>query len=670
MTESEVRSDVRGTPTYEAVAEHVRRWHEPGFGRPHLLAEPHGTADGSRLVVTGSVLDELAGRPRTALYTVRDGELAALTTGGGSARWGRFAPDGRRLAFLSDRAEAGVFQLYLLEDTRLGEATATPAVPGTVEYAHWSPDGSSILLGVAGLGAELAGTQGSGAHVRGGNELPEWHPVVEVAGSESAWRTLWLYTLGETVDTGELRRLSPEGMNCWESAWCGDDQVIAVSSDSASEDSWYDAVLSVLDLATGESRVLVRSDVQFGWPAGSPDGRYAAVVQAVCSDRMLVAGDLTVIDVASGNQIAVDTAGADVTWLQWLDGERLGYLGQRRWQTVAGTVAVPSGTAAELFATEVSCGGGRYPDGFFTDDGRVLVVQTAYDVPPQVAVLSGEHSGEKDEVLASTAHPGTDYLLSVAGTAEAVTWTAPDGLEIEGLLCRPAGDGPFPLVLNVHGGPVSIFRSTWSMSQNWVPLLVSRGYAVLCPNPRGSGGRGQEFAARVVGDMGGADTYDYLSGIDALVARGVADPARLAVMGGSYGGFMTSWLVTQDQRFAAAVPMVPVTDWYSFSFTSNIGGWGPAFLTADPEEPGTQAHTRSPVLHASKVRTPCLNIAGAVDRCTPPEQAREFHQALLSHGHAESVLVTYPGEGHGVRSHPAITDLLTRILRWYDHHLA
>jgi Dipeptidyl aminopeptidases/acylaminoacyl-peptidases len=90
------------------------------------------------------------------------------------------------------------------------------------------------------------------------------------------------------------------------------------------------------------------------------------------------------------------------------------------------------------------------------------------------------------------------------------------------------------------------------MRDHAVPLLVSRGYAVLLPNPRGSSGRGQEFAAAVVGDMGGADTHDYLSGIDAMIERGIADPARIGTMGVSYGGFMSAWLVTQDQRFKAA----------------------------------------------------------------------------------------------------------------------
>ena len=119
-----MRKDLRESPEYAAVAEHLRRLHEPAFGRPHRVADLVTTTDGSRIVVTGSVYDELDGLPRTALYEVRDGALHALTSGGGSAKAARLAPDGSSLAFLSDRAKAEVFQLYLLAEGQLGEARA------------------------------------------------------------------------------------------------------------------------------------------------------------------------------------------------------------------------------------------------------------------------------------------------------------------------------------------------------------------------------------------------------------------------------------------------------------------------------------------------------------------------------------------------------------------
>jgi len=662
-----MRKDLRESPEYAAVAEHLRRLHEPAFGRPHHVTDLVMTTDAGRIVVTGSVYDELEGLPRTALYEVRDGALHALTSGGGSAKAARLAPDGSALAFLSDRAKAEVFQVYLLADGRLGEARPAPAVPGTVEYLAWSPDGSQILLGVAGLGAEMADAQGSGTAGSDEPGLPSWCPEVEAGTPEDAWRGLWLYTPA----SGELARVSPEGLNVWEAGWSGPGHVLAITSGRPSEDDWYSAALSRLDLATGEVTELLRSDVQLGLPAGTSDGRRAAVVEAACSDRWIVAGDLILLDLVAGTRCAVDTAGTDVTAVEWIDGTRLGYVGQRHLDSVAGIADTGPGplpetiTAKELVASSQSWASWFYPAGAFTSDGRIVVIRDDYETPQQVAIV-GQGA---DEVLASLAHAGTDYIRSVAGSARDVSWSAPDGTVIEGVLCTPAGTGPFPLVLDVHGGPVGAYQRSWAMGSRAVPLLVSRGYAVLLPNPRGSSGRGQEFAAAVVGDMGGADTYDYLSGIDAMIERGIADPDRIGTMGVSYGGFMSAWLVTQDQRFKAAVAGSPVTEWYSFTFTTNIPRWGLWFLDdADPEETGNQVHTRSPVLHASKARTPTLLTAGAKDRCTPAGQAREFYQALIGHG-VDSALVIYPGEGHGVSRFPAVTDYLARLVTWFERYM-
>ena len=264
-----MRKDLRESPEYAAVAEHVRRLHEPAFGRPHHVTDLVMTADASRIVVTGSVYDELDGLPRTALYEVRDGALRALTSGGGSAKAARLAPDGSALAFLSDRAKAHVFQLYLLADGQLGEARPAPAVPGTVEYLAWSPDGTRILLGVAGLGAEMADAQGSGTAGSGESGLPSWYPEVEAGTPEDAWRSLWLYTPA----SGELARVSPDGLNVWEAAWSGPGHVLAITSEQPGEDDWYSAVLSRIDISTGEVTELLRSDVQLGLPAGTSDGR-------------------------------------------------------------------------------------------------------------------------------------------------------------------------------------------------------------------------------------------------------------------------------------------------------------------------------------------------------------------------------------------------------------
>ncbi len=661
-------NDVRKTAAYADVEKHLRLAHEPAFGRPHAVDDPHVTADGARILVTGSVFDELAGTPRTALYSVENGELRPLTTGGDSCRSGRFSPDGRKLAYvrLGSAGRRGS-HLCLLDTGDLGGAARAVHVPGTPELIAWSPDNRQVLLLVAGQGAVQSAAGGSGRNtaVDAADQVPHWHPSVDSGESAGGWRDLWLYE----VDRDEMSRLTPAGVNVWEAAWCGTSAIVAITSAGPREDDWYDSSLVLIDVSTGAQRPLSSADptgthTMLGLPAGSPDGGHVAFVHGVCSDRGLIAGELAVIDLATGDHSTIDTQATDVTHVQWIDATRLGYVGLRHLDSVAGIVDTGSRKTSEIYST-TSSWGRLYPSGAFTADGRVVVTQNSYAIPSQVAMVGGD----TDIVLASTAHGGSDYVRSIAGSARQISWPAPDGLVIEGMLCVPEGAGPFPLIVHIHGGPVWAFRNTWPLNHPWIPLLVSRGYAVLSPNPRGSAGRGRDFAQRVAGDMGGGDARDVVAGVDALIEQGIADPTRMALIGASYGGFLTSWLVTQDQRFAAAVPIAPITNWYSKCFTSNTAAFSRNYLRADPEQPGTMFHSRSPVLQASKVRTPCLNVAGVHDLCTPPGQSQEFHQALQTHG-VESVLVVYPEEGHGVRSYPAMTDFMTRILLWFERHLS
>jgi dipeptidyl aminopeptidase/acylaminoacyl peptidase len=594
----------------------------------------------------------------TRIAVADDQGLRPITSGPHTDRLPRWSPDGRTLSFLSDRAQEGVFGLYLLRDG-VGEATRVAAqVDGTVENYSWSTDGARIL--VAGRGADLSGGQGSGTTKVEPEEVPAWLPDVAGEPRAHSWRSLWVYEHGRD----EARRLSADRLNVWEAAWSGPDRVVAIAStDDPGEGAWYSANLVAIDLADGAASVLYEPTDQLGWPAANPRGSLVAVVEAVCSDRLVVAGEVRVVDPLARTVRTLDTAGVDVTSLHWLDERRLGLVGIRELSTVAGVIDVVYGAYTELFCTDASSGQ-RYPQTAFSSDGAAALVLESYEKPPAITLVTASGTTE----LASLAHAGTDWLRSVAGTCRPCSWQAADGLRIQGLLCHPDGDGPFPLVVNVHGGPVWHWRRRWRMAVDATTLLVSRGYAVLHPNPRGSSGRGQDFARAVVGDLGGAEVGDILAGIDALVQEGVADPSRLGVTGGSHGGFMSCWLITQDNRFAAAVPTSPVTNWYSQHHTTNIGQFDRTFLRDDPYAAKGGHFTRSPLMYAGKVRTPTLLVAGARDRCTPPSQAVEFHHALREHG-IESELVVYPLEGHGVRSFPARIDVAARLLAWFERYM-
>ena len=654
-----MQRDIRDTPLYRETEALYRAFRRPGSGLIADAAEI--SANGSRAVFTGTLIDSAnEAVSRICLTDLASGDTRVLTFGPNTDRAPKLSPDGRQIAFLSDRRKAGDFQLYLL-DAESGECSATPPVDGWVEYLHWSPNGRRILLGVAGHGADVAGAQGAATSKTVAQDLPAWLPTVDTGEEACRWRRAWIYDL----DENRISQLSPADTNVWECAWCGNDAITAVVSPGPSEGLWYTARLAVIEMEGSVSREVFAPQDQLGWPSTSPSGRHIAVVEALCSDRWIVAGDLRLIDTQTRDVREVATRGIDVTHTEWRSDRHLLLAGHRGFETVVALYDVQSGELEEVWRSEEITTGGFYTAvSGFGEPGDCALVGEGFRRAPEIAVIRrGKYQAVK------SFDPGAEEVLSVLADVETVKWQAPDGLEIQGLLLKPAGRGPHPLILNVHGGPVWHYRPFWLGRRSiGILMLLKRGYAVLLPNPRGSTGRGQAFVRPVKGDMGGADTYDYLSGLDYLIERGIADPARLGVTGGSYGGYMTAWLITQDPRFAAAVPVSPVTNQVTEHLISNIPHFVSLFLKDTYVNAGGKYFERSPIMHAHKTKTPTLSTCGALDRCTPPEEAVQFHNALLENG-VKSVLVTYPQEGHGVRKWPATVDFAARMVGWFEEHI-
>jgi dipeptidyl aminopeptidase/acylaminoacyl peptidase len=660
-----VSSDIRDSALFKEAESLFRRALKPGAGRPTSATDITISADGKHLACAGAMLEKLEGLPtaRICLIDFERGDLKVATFGPNSDLGPKFSPAGGILAFRSDRMSVGDFQTYLL-DLASGETRPAPVVSaGWVEYLEFSPDGSSLLLGIAGHGADVSGAQGAKTSKRIGAGGAVWMPAVETGDESFRRRSIWVLNLGDQ----SLQQVSPAHLNPWEACWCGNSVIAAVVSEGATEEDWYRARLASIDLETGNVKTLYQPKDQLEWLSGSPDGRSLAFVEAVCSDRWVCAGNLGIIDLQSGKVDQVGTHHVDVTFTKWRDGRRLIIAGIREFENVVAEFDAESRNVRELWASEeLNCQGFFYPCvAPCPGDGDDFVIQASgHLIPPRVI-----HVGDKPaRTIINFGHKDLDEIIQELRPVTPYMWKAPDGQEIQGWLMRGEGEKPAPLIMEVHGGPIFRWPQMLLTRSAYHAMLAARGYALFWPNPRGSSGRGQSFARAVVGDMGGADTNDYLSGLDQLVAQGIADPRRIGVMGGSYGGFMTSWLITQDQRFAAAIPVAPVTNWLSQHLTSNIPYFDALCLGSRFTDLTGTYYSRSPVLFADRVRTPTLNICGALDRCTPPSQAQEFHAALKEHG-VESALVTYPQEGHGVRSFPGMIDYAARVVDWFDSHL-
>jgi dipeptidyl aminopeptidase/acylaminoacyl peptidase len=222
----------------------------------------------------------------------------------------------------------------------------------------------------------------------------------------------------------------------------------------------------------------------------------------------------------------------------------------------------------------------------------------------------------------------------------------------------------------VHGGPTGVYSQTYvgAMGHYPVAAFAERGYAVLRVNPRGSGGYGYDFRATNRRDWGGGDFRDIMAGVDLVIARGIADPERLGIMGWSYGGYMTSWAITQTKRFKAASVGAGVTHLASFCGTADIPGFLPDYFGAEHWEDPEVYRLHSAVPQARGVTTPTLIQHGADDVRVPLSQGRELHNALKRQG-AEVQLVIYPRQGHSPNEPRLEMDIMRRNLEWFGRWL-
>jgi len=647
---------------YQEIEGFFRALHVPGQDCITDGTDLNLAPDGKKAVFTATIFRDLGSAPvsRIGCVDLTSGKLSLIAAGAGSDRLPRFSPDGRWIAFLSDRDQPGNFQLFIADPTS-DKTRACPQVDGVIESLAWSPDGTRLLLGVAGFGADMAGCQGGATTFKQTAVQASWMPTIDRGDASNLWRSAYVFD----VIAQSHRRIGPEKLNVWECAWLGTQEITAIVTGSHSEGSWYQAKLVTLSLDGGAPQDVYQPENQIGYLAGSPDGKRVAFIEAVCSDRLIMCGDLKLIERRGGIVRMIDTHRVDVTFAAWRDENTLTYIGHRGLETVAGEASVDEGKAGELWSSVELTAGAWYPSFALHPHGGILIVAESYARPPEIAHVDVD-AYRTIRSLATDESARADFN---AGGVEPFTWKARDGLEIQGWLVKPPGKGPFPLVMDIHGGPVWHCRNRWQGRLRGAKVLADHGIASFYPNPRGSSGRGQDFARLVKGDMGGEDTHDYLTGIDALVIRGIADPRRLGVTGISYGGFMSAWLVTQDARFAAAVPISAVANWYSQHRTSQIPYFDALFLDGQPAAPNGLFYSRSPVMHAHRVRTPVLQLTGALDQNTPPTQALEFHRSLLEHG-VVSVLATYPTAGHGIRGFPEVIDATTRYVGWFIDHFA
>ena len=614
--------------------------------------------DGRWIAYTVSVprgLEEKAGRAHGELHVVETatGRSLPFVTGEVSVRSPRWTPDGARIGFLTKREPAKHTQVWAIPLDG-GEAVPVTEAESDVQVFRWHPDGKRVLFS-----ATTPRTQEQKDRKDSGHDFVFYE-------EDLAHRNLY----SAPVKGGEIRQLTTD-LTVWDFELSPDGATVAVS---ASEQNLIDhrymfQQIHLLDLASGNLRQLTRHEGKLGNAAFSPDGRHLAYAAARdLSDHAV--SQAWVIAVAGGearNLTAPDFPG-HVNWVGWQNDRTLlvhtseGVVNHLRTAPLDGgdwTVLLDGARAGVVLRPPAR-----------SQDGAVFAfLGNTPQVPPSVYTWQPRRSLRRL----------TDHNPWLAerrlARQEVVRYPARDGVEIEGLLVYPLDHEPgqpAPLIVSVHGGPESHYSNGWlNRYHHPSQVLAARGYLAFYPNYRASTGYGQEFARAGHGDAAGVEFDDIADGITHLIESGLADPRRVGLGGGSYGGYAAAWFATRYTEMVRAVSMfVGVSNLISKRGTTDIPLEELHVHSVQPlEEMWQFSLERSPIYWAHQSRTAVLIMHGDSDPRVHPSQSLEMYRRLKMNDHPATRLVLYPGEGHGNAKQAGQVDVLCRHLEWYDWYV-
>jgi dipeptidyl aminopeptidase/acylaminoacyl peptidase len=634
-----------------------------------LAGDPRPSPDGERIVFERVWMDRRNDRARSSLWIMKaDGsELQPLTPRDRSASSPRWSPDGERLAYLS----GGQIWLHWLDSGREAQIADLGRSASNLAF---SPDGETLAFVML-----TPDPQSLPVKLPGRPEGAEWAPDpvyidrlfyrADGAGYlERGFRQV--YTLPAVGGSPSQRTEGP--YNHGDISWTPDGAALLLTanrSGNAEREPTRQDIFR-LDLASGELEKLNPEPGPHSSPKMSPDGRYLAWLGY--EDRILShqADRLYVQDLDSGEvRNLTEDLDRHVNGYHWAPNSRslliaYDHEGDRliARQRLNGRRDVLTDT---LGGTSY---GRPYSSGDFAlaESGLIAFTHAASSRPAEVAILDG------DEVSVLTAL-NQDFLADhQLGEVEMVWYeSSVDQRPIQGWIIYPPDftpDRQWPLILEIHGGPHTTYGPAFAME---LQLMAAKGYVVLYTNPRGSTSYGEDFANLIHHNYPSEDYNDLIDGVDALIDRGFIDPERLYVTGGSGGGVLTAWIVGQTDRFAAAVSVKPVINWYSFVLSADAYSYFTQYwFPGPPWEHLDHYMARSPITLVGNVTTPTMLMTGEADYRTPISETEQYYQALQIRN-VDTAMVRIPEASHAIYRRPS--NLMAKvgyILHWFERYPA
>lgn len=563
-----------------------------------------------------------------------------------------WSPDSRLVAFVTDRDEKG--QVYII-DPHGGEARKLTSSEESVGGFAWAPDGKSIAYTTTDPRSDDYKSR------------EKTYGDFDVIGDDYRMSHLWIID----VSTRQARRLTKGPFTVGQFSWSPDSARIAFDHRiNPANASGGTADISIVTVADGSVRDLVTQQGPDTNPVWSPDGSRIAFETAMAKPFYYYTNRAIAVIPAAGGPIENISAAFDedpsiVRWTQ----AGIYFSAQQRTASYLFSID-PATRAVKAFRPAEQWIGAGFS---VTPDGR-SVAFTASNASTLPEVYMSELPAMKPRKL-------TDMTAQVSGWArgslDVISWKSTDGSTIEGVLHKPVGFQPgrkYPLLVVIHGGPTGVSRPALFSSTSTYPIDIwtARGALVLEPNYRGSAGYGEAFRSLNVRNLGIGDAWDVLSGIDKLIADGLADPNRIGAMGWSQGGYISAFLTTHDSaRFRAVSVGAGISDWMTYYVNTDITPFTRQYLKATPwDDPEIYAKT-SPMTYIKGARAPTLIQHGATDQRVPPPDAFELYRGLQDLGVPSKLIIYkgFEGVGHGPSKPKSSRAVMQHNLDWFDKYL-